>query len=48
MGRPYSLDLRERVISAMTAGMSGRQAAQHFSISEVLRAPLGQTSARYR
>ena len=34
MGRPYSLDLRERVVSAMTAGMSGQQAAQHFSIGE--------------
>jgi transposase len=34
MGRPYSLDLRERVVSAMSAGMSGQQAAQHFSISE--------------
>ena len=32
MGRPYSLDLRERVVTAMTAGMSGQQAAQHFSI----------------
>jgi transposase len=34
MGRPYSLDLREQVVSAMTAGMSGQQAAQRFSISE--------------
>ena len=34
MGRPYSLDLRERVVAAMAAGMSGQQAAQHFSISE--------------
>lgn len=34
MGRPYSLDLRERVVAAMTAGMSGEKAAQHFSISE--------------
>lgn len=34
MGRPYSLDLRERVVIAMTAGMSGQQAARHFSISE--------------
>src|ERR1700759_2767133 len=34
MGRPYSLDLRERVVSAMTAGMSGQKAAQHFSIGE--------------
>jgi transposase len=34
MGRPYSLDLRERVVAAMTAGMSGQKAAEHFSISE--------------
>jgi len=34
MGRPYSLDLRERVVAVMTAGMSGQQAAQHFSIGE--------------
>ena len=34
MGRPYSLDLRERVVTAMAAGMSGREAAQHFSIGE--------------
>ena len=34
MGRPYSLDLRERVVAAMTAGMSGQKAAQHFSIGE--------------
>jgi transposase len=34
MGRPYSLDLRERVVSAMRAGMSGREAAHQFSIGE--------------
>ena len=34
MGRPYSLDLRERVVTSMAAGMSGQKAAQHFSISE--------------
>ena len=34
MGRPYSLDLRERVVAAMAAGMSGQQAAYHFSIGE--------------
>ena len=34
MGRTYSLDLRERVVTAMAAGMSGQQAAQHFSIGE--------------
>lgn len=34
MGRPYSLDLRERVVSAMNAGMSGQKAADHFSIGK--------------
>ena len=34
MGRPYSLDLRERVVVAMAAGLSGREAARHFSIGE--------------
>jgi transposase len=35
MGRPYSLDLRERVVTAMAAGLSGREAAaRHFSIGE--------------
>jgi transposase len=34
MGPPYSLDLRERIVAAMTAGMSGREAAKHFSIGE--------------
>ena len=34
MGRPYSLDLRQRVVAAMGAGMSGRQAATHFSLGE--------------
>ena len=34
MGRPYSFDLRERVVAAMVAGMSGQRAAQHFSIGE--------------
>lgn len=32
MGRPYSMDLRERVISAVEGGMSTRQAAARFSI----------------
>src|ERR1700709_2443880 len=34
MGRPYSLDLRERVVAVLTAGVRGQQAAQHFSIGE--------------
>jgi transposase len=32
MGRPYSMDLRERVITAVEGGMSTRQAAARFSI----------------
>jgi transposase len=34
MGRPYSLDLRARVISAVGAGMSCRAAARHFHVGE--------------
>ena len=34
MGRPYSLDLRTRVVAAMATSMSGRDAAKHFSIGE--------------
>ena len=32
MGGPPSLDLRERVVAGRAGGMSGRQAAKHFSI----------------
>ena len=32
MGKPYSLDLRERVVSALEEGMSTRQAAARFSV----------------
>lgn len=32
MGKPYSLDLRERVVAALEGGMSTRQAAARFSI----------------
>jgi transposase len=34
MGRPYSLDLRTRVVAAMETGMTGREAGKHFSIGE--------------
>lgn len=34
MGRPYSLDLHTRVVAAMAAGLSGREAAKRFSIGE--------------
>jgi transposase len=33
MGRPYAMDLRERVVAAVERGMSRRQAARLFSIS---------------
>lgn len=33
MARPYSMDLRERVIGAIESGMSRRQAAKIFGIS---------------
>ena len=32
MGKPYSLDLRERVVSALEEGMSTRQVAARFSV----------------
>ena len=32
MGKPYSVDLRERVVSALEQGMSTRQAAARFSV----------------
>jgi transposase len=32
MGKPYSMDLRERVVSAIESGMSTRAAAARFSI----------------
>lgn len=32
MGKPYSLDLRERVVAALEDGLSTRQAAARFSI----------------
>src|SRR6201995_4243139 len=33
MGRPYSQDLRERVVAALEDGMSTRQAAARLSVS---------------
>ena len=33
MGRPYSLDLRERVMAAIRSGMSCREAAERFDVS---------------
>ncbi len=33
MGRPYSMDLRERVVAAVAGGLSRRQAAARFGVS---------------
>lgn len=33
MGRPYSLDLRERVVAAVDGGLSRREAAARFEVS---------------
>lgn len=33
MGRPYSLDLRQRVVAAVHDGMSCQEAADHFDVS---------------
>jgi transposase len=33
MGRPYSLDLRERVVAAVHGGMSREAAAEHYDVS---------------
>jgi transposase len=32
MGKPYSLDLRERVVAALEGGLSTREAAARFSV----------------
>ena len=33
MGAPYSLDLRERVVAAVSSGMSRRAAAERYQVS---------------
>ena len=33
MAAPYSLDLRNRVVAAVAAGMSRKQAATHYQVS---------------
>jgi transposase len=33
MGRPYSLDLRDRVVAAVDGGMSCAEAAEHYAVS---------------
>ncbi|WP_036017632.1 IS630 transposase-related protein, partial [Bradyrhizobium sp. WSM1743] len=33
MGKPYSLDLRKRVVAAIKGGMSRNQAAKRFGVA---------------
>jgi len=33
MGKPYSLDLRKRVVAAIKGGMSRKQAAKQFGVA---------------
>ena len=42
MGKPYSLDLRERVVAALERGMSTAQAAAHFSIGKATAGSWGR------
>ena len=34
MGKPYSLDLRKRVVAAIEGGMSRNQAAKQFGVGD--------------
>ena len=42
MGKPYSLDLRERVVAALEGGMSTAQAAARFSIGKATAGTWGR------
>jgi len=42
MGKPYSLDLRERVVAALESGMSTAQAAARFSIGKATAGAWGR------
>lgn len=42
MGKPYSLDLRERVVAALEAGLSTDQAATRFSIGKATAGAWGR------
>lgn len=41
MGAPYSLDLRERIVAAVAAGMSCAAAAQSIERQPFIEDPLG-------
>jgi transposase len=45
MGKPYSMDLRERVVAAIEGGMSTRQAAARFAIGVATARDMGSAEA---
>jgi transposase len=42
MGKPYSMDLRERVVTALESGMSTAQAAARFSVGKATAGTWGR------
>src|SRR5258708_33922365 len=42
MGKPYSLDLRERVVAALEGGLSTAQAAARFSVGKATAGARGR------
>jgi len=42
LGKPYSLDLRERVVAALESGLSTREASQRFSVSKAAAGAWGR------
>jgi transposase len=42
MGKPYSMDLRERVVAALESGMSTAQAAARFSVGKATAGTWGR------
>ena len=45
MGKPYSMDLRERVVAAIEDGVSTRQAAARFAIGIATAGDMGAAEA---
>ena len=45
MGKPYSMDLRERVVAAIEGGVSTRQAAERFAIGNATAGSVGAAEA---
>jgi hypothetical protein len=48
MGKPYSVDLRNRVVTAIEGGLSGNQAAKQFGIGISTGPPAEGDLGRHR